>query len=330
MNRKDDHIHFALNRPVMDNAFDRMRLPYHSLPEMGVSDVQLSTHLFNRTFPTPLFINAMTGGSDQAKTINYRLALLAKHFDLPMATGSLSAMFHNKDLKQTFTVVRETNPHGFMIANLGAHHGLENVKKAIDVLKADAFEYHLNVPQELAMPEGDRSFEGWVDHIANAQKQLKIPLIVKEVGFGMSTQTMQTLTNLGVRYINVGGRGGTNFSVIENQRSSTPFNGLNDVGYSTVESLLFAHHVPGPTYLASGGIRSPLDVIKALVLGAKLVGMSHYFLQLVTEQTHEQAVETFTHFLQECKAIMVTMGVRDIGLLAKQPYFLDKTTLWTL
>jgi isopentenyl-diphosphate Delta-isomerase len=330
MNRKDDHIHYALNRPVMDNAFDRMRLPYHSLPEMAVGDVNLSINIFNRTFPTPLFINAMTGGSDQAKTINHRLALLAKHFDLPMATGSLSASFHDSNLKHTFEVVRETNPHGFIIANLGAHHGIENVKKAIDVLNADAFEYHLNVPQELAMPEGDRSFQGWVKHISIAQAQLNIPFIVKEVGFGMSLHTIELLTQLGVQYINVGGRGGTNFSVIENERSVKPFHGLNEVGYSSVESLLFAQHVPGPTYVASGGIRSPLDVIKALVLGAKLVGMSHYFLQLVTQHTHEEAVEIVDSFLQECKAIMVTMGIREIGLLAKQPYFLDKTTLWTL
>ena len=330
MNRKDDHIHYALNRPVMDNAFDRMRLPYHSLPEMSVHDVDVSTQMFNRTFPTPLFINAMTGGSDQAKIINHRLALLAKHFQLPMATGSLSALFHNPSLNETFTVVRETNPDGFIIANLGAHHGIENVKRAIEILNADAFEYHLNVPQELAMPEGDRSFQGWVTNISNAREQLSIPVIVKEVGFGMSLNTIQLLKKLGVQYINVGGRGGTNFSIIENQRSQTPFNGLNEIGYSTVESLLFAHHVTGPTYLASGGIRSPLDVVKALVLGAKLVGMSHYFLHLVTHHTHEEAVHILDAFIQECKAIMVTMGVRSTSALAQQPYFLDKTSLWTI
>lgn len=328
MNRKDDHIQLALAQPQGNNHFDLMRLPYASLPELGLDDIDFSSHLFQRSFTTPIFINAMTGGSEKAQHINERLAMLAREFDLPMASGSLSAALKDPSLIPTFSILRKTYPDGFLIANLGAHHPLDNALKAIDMIKANAFEYHLNAPQELAMPEGDRDFKGWMPHLRDAVKRLPLPLIVKEVGFGMSERTIRTLAAEGVSFINVGGRGGTNFSSIENQRASTPFLGLNEVGYSTVESLLYAQKVKGPTYFASGGVRSPLDVIKALVLGAKWVGLSAYFLRLVTSMNHEEAVKHVQAFITECKAIMVTMGVQSVQDLPKSPYHLEDQTLW--
>jgi isopentenyl-diphosphate delta-isomerase len=220
------------------------------------------------------------------------------------------------------------NPNGFLIANLGAHHPLKNVRKVMDLLKADAFEYHLNLAQELAMPEGDRDFTSWKKNIQEVAQNLSIPFLVKEVGFGMNTTTMKTLQQLGVQTINVGGRGGTNFATIENKRRSQAYDGLNQVGYTTIESLLMAKKLNGIQVLASGGIQTPLDAIKALVLGAKMIGMSSYFLNLIHQYEHDESVQVFQSFLEEMKMIMMTMNVTTIDQLSHVHYRLASDSLW--
>lgn len=323
MNRKDDHIRYALEQPHKESPFSAIRLSYEALPSCNVSDIKTDVSIFGKTFPYPIFINAMTGGSENAKKINERLAMLAKAFNLPMALGSASTLFENPEMLETFSIVKKVNPEGFLIANLGAHHPIENVEKVIQILQPNAFEYHLNVAQELAMPEGDRHFTSWSKNIQIVAKTLKIPFIVKEVGFGMNEHTMKRFQQWGVQYINVGGRGGTNFAWIENQRRTVPLHGLNEVGYSTAESLLRGKALSSLTLLASGGIQTPMEVVKSLVLGAKMVGMSRYFLRLVTENSHEDAVALLQTFIEEIKAIMVTLNVNTIDKLPDVEYHLE-------
>jgi isopentenyl-diphosphate delta-isomerase len=328
MNRKDDHIQLALQQQHVRTSFDAMRLPYEALPTSKVDDVSLDVKLFNRSFPSPIFINAMTGGTLSAHRINERLAKLAEVFQLPMALGSSSIMLKDPTTVSSFSIVRDVNPNGFLIANLGAHHPLKNVRKVMDLLKADAFEYHLNLAQELAMPEGDRDFTSWKKNIQEVAQNLSIPFLVKEVGFGMNTTTMKTLQQLGVQTINVGGRGGTNFATIENKRRSQAYDGLNQVGYTTIESLLMAKKLNGIQVLASGGIQTPLDAIKALVLGAKMIGMSSYFLNLIHQYEHDESVQVFQSFLEEMKMIMMTMNVTTIDQLSHVHYRLASDSLW--
>ena len=323
MNRKDDHIRYALEQPQKESPFSVIRLSYEALPLFNVSDIKTDVSIFGQTFPYPIFINAMTGGSENAKKINERLAMLANAFNLPMALGSASTLFENPEMVETFSIVKKVNPEGFLIANLGAHHPIENVEKVIQILQPNAFEYHLNVAQELAMPEGDRHFTSWSKNIQEAAKTLKIPFIVKEVGFGMNEHTMKRLHQWGVQYVNVGGRGGTNFAWIENQRRTVPLQGLNEVGYSTPESLLRGKAITPLTLIASGGIQTPMEVVKSLVLGAKIVGMSRYFLRLVTEKSHEDAVALLQTFIEEIKAIMVTLNVNTIDKLPEVDYHIE-------
>ena len=328
MNRKDDHIQLALQQRHIRSDFDVMRLPYEALPSTKMEDIDLTTSMFNQTFKYPIFINAMTGGTKTAQQINQRLAMLAKVFQLPMALGSSSIMLKNPSLIDTFSIVKDTYPNGFLVANLGAHHPLENVQKVVKQLKANAFEYHLNLGQELAMPEGDRDFTSWRKNIQDVARNLLIPFIVKEVGFGMNSKTMNSLHQLGVKTINVGGRGGTNFALIENARRTHAYDGLNQAGYSTLESLLMAKNIQGVDVLASGGIRTPLDVIKSLVLGAKMVGMSSYFLHLVQENDHDSAVNKLESFIEEMKMIMLSMNVTTVSQLKLTRYHVDSTSLW--
>lgn len=312
MNRKDDHIQFAYAQPTKINDFDLIKFVHHAFPEINGADIDLSVSIFQKRLPLPFYINAMTGGSEQAKTLNERFAMLAKHFNIPLATGSVSAAIKNPSLIETFTVIRKVNPDGFVIANVGAGQTVENAKKAIQLLNANALQIHVNAVQEVVMPEGDRDFAGWLSSIQKIKEQISIPLIVKEVGFGMSKKTISQLMKIGVDMIDVAGQGGTNFAVIENQRRTQKLNSFDDWGISTVQSLINAKAYPQAQIIASGGIRNPLDVVKSLALGAKIVGLSGYFLHLVKDHTHEQAIEKLNEFIEEIKMIMLVLGKKNI------------------
>ena len=312
MNRKDDHIQYAYAQPTKTNDFDLIKFVHHAFPEINEDDIDLSVSMFQKRFPLPFYINAMTGGSEQAKTLNERFAMLAKHFKIPLATGSVSAAIKNPSLADTFTVIRKVNPDGFVIANVGAGQTVENAKKAIQLLNANALQIHVNAVQEVVMPEGDRDFSGWLSSIQKIKEHISVPLIVKEVGFGMSKKTIGQLLKIGVELIDVAGQGGTNFAVIENQRRTKAFSSFDDWGISTVQSLINAKNYPQAQIVASGGIRTPLDVVKSLALGAKIVGLSGYFLHLVKDHTHEEAVEKLNQFIEEMKMIMLVLGKKNI------------------
>ncbi len=312
MNRKDDHIQYAYAQPTKTNDFDLIKFVHHAFPEINEGDIDLSVSMFQKRFPLPFYINAMTGGSEQAKSLNERFAMLAKHFKIPLATGSVSAAIKNPSLADTFTVIRKVNPDGFVIANVGAGQTVENAKKAIQLINANALQIHVNAVQEVVMPEGDRDFSGWLSSIQKIKEHISVPLIVKEVGFGMSKKTIGQLLKIGVELIDVAGQGGTNFAVIENQRRNKAFSSFDDWGISTVQSLINAKNYPQAQIVASGGIRTPLDVVKSLALGAKIVGLSGYFLHLVKDHTHEEAVEKLNQFIEEMKMIMLVLGKKNI------------------
>jgi isopentenyl-diphosphate delta-isomerase len=317
MNRKDDHIQLALKQEEEANDFDQIRTKHHAFPELNLASVNPEIHLFDQVFPLPFYINAMTGGSDQAAIINSRLAQLAKHFRLPIATGSMSTAIKHPSLSKTFTVIRDIYPDGFIIANLGAGQTITQAKQAIEMIRASALQIHVNAVQEAVMPEGDRDFQHWLGKIKTIREGIQQPLIVKEVGFGMSRKTLIQLQKIGVSYVDVAGRGGTNFAVIENHRRQTPYASLNHWGLSTVESLLEVEGITNMTVFASGGIRQPLDAIKALALGAKAVGLSGYFLKLVTQFDHDEAVKQFQLFIDEFKTLMGILGQTHIADLTK-------------
>lgn len=201
------------------------------------------------------------------------------------------------------------------MANIGADKTLKDAIEAIEILNANILQIHLNVVQEMIMPEGDRNFKYLEENIKEIVQNVKVPVIVKEVGFGMSLNTLEKLKSLGVKTIDISGSGGTNFAIIENARREEAFVSLNNFGISTVESLLETKNISGIDILASGGIRNPLDVIKALILGAKAVGMSKYFLNIVTNYSMEEAIKSIEKFIIELKSIMTILGKRKINEL---------------
>lgn len=316
-NKKDDHMELAqkFHQDMNITDFDNLHFVHHSFPEMGLGDVDTRTSFATFTMKEPFFINAMTGGSDKTKSVNEKLALVAKETGLAMASGSLSVAIKDSSLIDSFKVIRKVNPEGLIFANLGPEHSLENAKRAIDILDADAMQIHCNAPQELVMPEGDRDFSNWLKNIEKIVKEVEVPLIVKEVGFGMSRETIKQLIDIGVKTIDVSGSGGTNFAQIENyRREKYKYDYLENFGQSTVVSLLEAQDfVHENEILASGGIRHPMDIVKALALGARAVGIAGLFLNMILDQGVEETIEIINSWKYEIKSIMTLLGKKTLA-----------------
>lgn len=294
MNRKDEHVSLAraFHQKPKENDFDAIRLVHSSLVNTRPEEIDLSTDILGLKLSVPFYINAMTGGSEKTKKINHDLAIIARETGLMMATGSVSAALKDPSVADSYTVVRKVNPNGLILGNMGAGRTSEDAKKIVNLLQADGMQIHLNVPQELVMPEGDHDFHEWQKNIEETIQQLSVPVIVKEVGFGMSKETIQQLQLLGAQAADVSGRGGTSFSQIENaRRKKRELDYLDDWGQSTVISLLEAQTIDDMTILASGGIRDAYDIFKALCLGAKAVGISAAILDHLISNGIDATIE---------------------------------------
>ncbi|MGT2716396.1 type 2 isopentenyl-diphosphate Delta-isomerase [Streptococcus respiraculi] len=322
LNRKDEHVALANQQFTLASAsdFEETRFVHHSLPEMKVADVSLKTSIAGLELEMPFFVNAMTGGSKKTGEINQLLGILGRETKIPIATGSVSAALKDPSVAHTFSIVRKENPNGLIFANLGAHHDVENAKRAVDILEADALQIHLNAPQEMVMPEGDRDFSMWMNNIETLVRELEVPVIVKEVGFGMSRETVGQLTSIGVKTVDISGVGGTDFVRIEDaRRTRNTYDYLHGWGQSTIISMIEAMGLSAtsrPQLIASGGVKTPLDIVKLLALGAEAVGLSNRFLQLVKDRRSvEQAIEEVQVFCESITAIMTLLGARDVATL---------------
>ncbi|HIW72266.1 MAG TPA: type 2 isopentenyl-diphosphate Delta-isomerase [Candidatus Levilactobacillus faecigallinarum] len=318
--RKDEHLSLAekFYTPEATSQFDQLRFVHQSLPEMALADVDLTTTVGPLTLPVPLLIEAMTGGSPRTGKVNAQLGRIAAATHLAVASGSQSIALQDESAIATFTPLRENNPDGIVFANIGAGHTVAQAKRAVDMLAANALELHVNAAQELVMPEGDRNFD-WLNGIGETVAALDVPVIVKEVGFGMARETLQRLAGVGVQYVDLGGRGGTNFIDIENfRRPQKELDYLDGWGQSTVESLLEARAVPQLTTIATGGVRNPLDAAKALALGANLVGAAGQVLHSLIKTDEATTTAMLLDWKTGLRTIMTLLGVHDLAELQQQ------------
>lgn len=322
MNRKDQHADLAnAFFQAGPNDFDLIRLVHTGFPEMALAETDLTTEILDTKLTAPFFINAMTGGSDMTRELNHKLATVAKATGLMMATGSVSAALKDPTTADSFTIVRETYPEGFLVANIGAGSSVTDAQRAVDLFEANALQVHVNVPQELVMPEGDRDFRGWLSKIEAIIHHVSVPVIVKEVGFGMSRETVQDLVNIGASAIDVSGRGGTSFTQIENaRRPQQELAYLQDFGQSTPESLLEALEVPQIfDLIASGGIRNAYDIYKALLLGARACGVSGKILHTVRNQGIEACIQLVEDWKKQLRMLMTLTGQKNLVDLRHVP-----------
>ncbi|WP_172189652.1 type 2 isopentenyl-diphosphate Delta-isomerase [Lentilactobacillus kribbianus] len=324
--RKNEHVSLAQKfYSETNDDFSRLRFIPQGIAHTAIDEVDISTQIGSIKLQAPFYIEAMTGGSQQTAQLNERLATIAKETHLAMAVGSQSVALKHPELESSFKIVRESNPNGILFANIGAEHSPEDAKKVVNMIQADALEIHINAVQELIMPEGNRTF-AFIDNIDQIVKQIDVPVIVKEVGFGMSRQMITELQQVGVKLINVGGRGGTDFAQIENfRRPDKDMNYFNDWGLSTVESLLEAlPQLPTKNIIATGGIKTPASVAKSMALGASAVGVAGFFLnQLFKYNTNEPIIETIQNWKYGLHAILALQNTRSWTELSKQKLLLS-------
>ena len=329
--RKNEHVKHAMHQKTGEvlSDFDMVTLLHHSLPDLNMDEIDLSTTIADHHVPVPLYINAMTGGSGWTESINRKLAGVAAAASIPMAVGSMHAALRHEELSSSYSIVREVNPDGLIFANVGADVSLEGARRAVEMIDADALQIHINAPQELIMPEGDRDFKSWRSNIESIIGHVEVPVIVKEVGFGMSRKALLTLKALGVRHVDISGKGGTNFARIENaRRKSGDMSYLGEWGISTIRALLESQSVQSDMWvMASGGISTPLDAVKCLALGARSVGMSRILLKSVEEAGVDETIEYVNTFHNQMKRIAVMVNAATIEELRKTPLVLDPELL---
>ncbi|MEY8567135.1 type 2 isopentenyl-diphosphate Delta-isomerase [Corynebacteriaceae bacterium 7-707] len=326
-NRKDDHVQLAEELTTRGPAaqptggFHDVRFMHHSFNGLARDAVDISTTVTGTRWDVPFYINAMTGGSEKTGRINADLARAAASAGVAMASGSVSAALRDPSVEPTFRVIRDSAPGAFLFANVSPEATVDQARRAVDLLAADALQIHVNPAQELVMPEGDRDFRPWLDRIADIVAGVDVPVVVKEVGFGLSRESIAELSDRGVGTVDVSGRGGTNFIDIENQRRSRKeYSYLSGWGQTTVECLLDTVHGdggrPDVEVLASGGVRTPLDVVRALALGAGAVGVSGHFLHVLMTDGPDALVAELAAWTDQVRTLMTLLGAADVPALS--------------
>ena len=323
--RKDEHIkYFLQSEQKYDNGFSDVIVQNNSLPELDFDDLDTSCEFMNKTIDFPMIINAMTGGTDYTLQINESLSRLASRFNIPIAVGSQTIALEHPESAEAFKVVRRMNPEGVVIANISAGSDVHKAVEACEIIHADALQLHLNAAQELSMKEGDRCFKGILSNIGTISSRINLPVIAKEVGFGMSIETARRLKNEGIRHIDISGFGGTNFTEIESMRNrDKDMSFLYAWGIPTALSLIECRKLGWDLHITcTGGITKSEEIVKALCLGANLVGISGALLRELMVNGYEAAEAYIEQLIYETKVLMLLLGAGKIDELYRAQYLL--------
>lgn len=329
--RKADHIRINLEEDVRSAAttgLERYRFIHQALPELDLAAVDLSQVIFQKRLRAPILISSMTGGTPEAGRINMTLAEAAQAAGLAMGVGSQRAALEDPRVADTFRV-RRVAPDILLFANLGAvqlNYGytLEHCRRAVDLIQADALILHLNAVQEAVQPEGDTRFSGLLDKIAAVCRALPVPVIAKEVGWGISERAARLLAEAGVAAIDVAGSGGTSWSQVEMHRQEDPHQAriaaaFRDWGIPTAASIQMVRRAaPELLVFASGGLRSGVDIAKCIALGASLGGMAGPFLKAAA-QSLDETLRTVAEIRAELQIAMFASGAATIEQLKRTP-----------
>lgn len=306
--RKKDHIRLALADKTTLTSLDAYAIDYNSVPRFGLDNLDTSTTICNKKWQFPFFINAITAGGEECNKINQDFMEVSKTCGIEFFPGSYSPALKDKNDEAAY-------PKGYSI-NLGLDKDPNLILDAIEKTKAQYIQLHTNPLQEIVMPEGDHNFESWLSTLTEVSKKSPIPVILKETGFGMNEETIKLAIDLNLAAVDVSGMGGTNFARIENGRREDKSTYLENIGYTTAESLEFAAPYRDKIdIIASGGIRNPLDVVKCLALGAKAVGVSKTFLEILVNNGKEALIDEIEKWKKELKFLMILMNAKNIDEL---------------
>ncbi|WP_457651851.1 type 2 isopentenyl-diphosphate Delta-isomerase [Rhodocaloribacter sp.] len=322
--RKAEHLALALQTGMQSdrNPFDDYVFEHEALPELDFDEIDTRTRFLGKPLAAPLLISSMTGGTDAAAAVNRNLALGAERAGIALAVGSQRKALEDPAHAASFRI-RDAAPTIPLLANLGAVQlnygfGLDACEAAVRMIDADALVFHLNPLQEAIQPEGQRNFSGLLAKMEAVAARLSVPVIVKEVGSGITRETAWALAGRGLRIIDVAGVGGTSWARIEGRRADDDDLGALFAGWGipTPESIRQVRAVPGVTLIGSGGIRSGLDAAKAIALGADLVGMAAPFLPPALDAPEAVAAKA-EHIVHELKIAMFCLGTRTLDDLKR-------------
>jgi isopentenyl-diphosphate delta-isomerase len=336
--RKKDGIDIPLQKNVQARTtstyLEHVKLVHNALPEIDYDDIDLSTFFLGRKFSAPLIIDSMTGGTDEATVINGRLGELAEKYGFGMGLGSQRAGLKSEELAATYAIARKNAPNAFLIANIGGAQlakGLtvDDARKIVKMIRANALVVHLNPLQELVQPEGEPKYAGVLARISELVKNMDVPVIVKEVGAGISREAAARLEMAGVAAINVAGAGGTSWAGVEKVRAEMVKNDIKrhlgdlfwDWGIPTAASLVQVRRAVKLPLIASGGLRNGLEVAKCVALGASMAAMAYPFLRAAS-QSRESLFAFADTLLAELKSTMFLVGAGNVQSLAGSRYIL--------
>jgi len=306
-----------------DTLFDDVYLEHNSLPEIDFKDISTKSEIFGKEISFPLIINAMTGGTERGMEINSVLYTIAKELNLPLAVGSQEDSLDSK-ISELFigNIDDDLEKDIVLISNLSAKAKSEEVDRAMNSIGATGVSLYLNSAQEAISFEGDTNFIGVLENIKNLSNEYSDKLLIKEKAMGMSEATIKKLIEAGVKYIDLSGAGGTNFIEMENLRNyRNDFSDLYSWGIPTAKAIINARNVDKDVkIIASGGIKTSLDIVKSFVLGADYVGISGELLRYVLHGGYEQAKSYLNELIYKTKVVMFLLGVTDIKELKNVDY----------
>lgn len=343
--RKSEHVDIVINKDVnfktKTTGFECIEFVHRGATRLKMDDVDLSTTFLGKYFKAPLLIGCMTGGYEGAEKINRELARVAQKLGIGMCVGSQRAALRHPELAYTFSVVREEAPDIFVMGNLGAsqlkEYGINGIRKAVEMIKADAIAIHFNPVQEAVQVEGTPDFSEWFSVLSDISKDVGIPIIAKEIGFGFSYEDAILLKKAGVSGIEIDGAGGTSWAAVEYYRAEIVNDKQKmelaklywDWGIPTAVSLCeVVSHVDLPV-IAGGGIRNGVEIAKAISLGASLAAIARPVLKELLQNGTEGVIELINRYMLELKTTMFLVEARNISQLQRKPLIIkDWLKMW--
>lgn len=327
--RKADHLDLAGHADVgfkRTSLFECVLLVHDALPELSFDELDTSLEMLGKRLSAPLVVAAMTGGHDRAERINKELAALAEQHAIAFGLGSQRAMHKSRDQARSYAV-RDVAPTTLVLGNLGIVQARSmsspEVEDLVGAIGADALCIHLNPAMELIQDEGDRDFRGGLETLARLASDLAVPVIAKETGCGISAHTARRLREVGIRHVDVSGAGGTSWVAVETHRASEARRGLGetfwDWGIPTAASVGLVQNFGFETVIATGGVKSGLEIAKAIALGANAGGIARPVLQALERGGPGSASTMLSQIIEELRVAMLLVGARTLTELGRAP-----------
>ncbi len=334
--RKADHINITLNEEIgfrqKKTGFEKYEFEHNALPELNANRIDTSTKFLGKQLSFPFMVSSMTGGFSGAEKINGLLATACNEFSVAMGVGSQRQALENSKYIKSFKIVRQNAPDIPLVGNIGAAEiasikDISPIQRLVDSIQANAFAIHLNPLQEFLQPEGKTDFIGVLKGIENLVKYISVPIIVKEIGAGISPSVAQKLMNAGVNIIDTAGAGGTSWAGVEiiRRTDDSMAETFWDWGIPTADSIIGIRKLSKKIIIiGSGGIRSGLDIAKALTLGADLAASAIPILKALKQNGERGIIDILTLWKKGLQGVMFLVGAKNIKTLKKTKIYARK------